>query len=76
MAPSFDDDYKLLGLNIAYYRHLRGLTQTQLAEKICMSSSYLSKIECGNYHKSVSLTMILTIAYGLDVKIEKLLTRR
>lgn len=76
MAPSFDDDYKLLGLNIAYYRRLRSLTQTQLAEKICMSSSYLSKIECGNYHKSVSLTMILTIAYGLDVKIEKLLTRR
>jgi len=76
MAPSFDDDYKLLGLNIAYYRRLRGLTQTQLAEKICMSSSYLSKIECGNYHKSVCLTMILTIAYGLDVKIEKLLTRR
>ena len=76
MAPSFDDDYKLLGLNIAYYRRLRSLTQTQLAEKICMSSSYLSKIECGNYHKSVSLTMILTIAYGLDIKIEKLLTRR
>ena len=76
MKPSYEKDYQLLGLNIAYYRRLRGLTQTQLAEKISMSPSYLSKIECGNYHKSVSLTMIMTIAYSLDVRVEKLLSPR
>jgi transcriptional regulator with XRE-family HTH domain len=76
MEPSFEEEYLLLGLNIAYYRRLRGMTQAQLAEKICMSTSYLSKIECGNYHKSVSLTMILTIARGLDVQVEKLLMPR
>ncbi len=76
MEPSFEEDYKLLGLNIAYYRRLRGFTQIQLAEKICMSSSYLSKIECGNYHKSISLTMILIIARGLDVHVEKLFMQR
>ena len=76
MEPSFEEDYKLLGLNIAYYRRLRGFTQIQLAEKICMSSSSLSKIECGNYHKSISLTMILIIARGLDVHVEKLFMQR
>ena len=76
MEASFEKDYKLIGLNISYYRRLRGLTQTQLAEKIHISPSYLSKIECGNYHKSVSLTTIIAIAYGLDVTIDKLLSSK
>jgi transcriptional regulator with XRE-family HTH domain len=76
MEPSFENEYQIIGRNIAYYRRIRGLTQEQLAEKIPMSSSYLSKIECGNYHKSVSLSMILAIAYGLDVDISKLLQKR
>ena len=76
MEPSFEKEYQTIGRNIAYYRRLRGLTQEQLAEKIPMSSSYLSKIECGNYNKSVSLSMILAIAYGLDVDISKLLQKR
>jgi transcriptional regulator with XRE-family HTH domain len=76
MEPSFEKEYQIIGRNIAYYRRIRGLTQEQLAEKIPMSSSYLSKIECGNYHKSVSLSMILAIAYGLDVDISKLLQKR
>jgi len=76
MEESFEKDYKLIGLNISYYRRLRSLTQTQLAEKIHISPSYLSKIECGNYHKSVSLTTIIAIAYGLDVTIDKLLSSK
>ena len=76
MEPSFEKEYQTIGRNIAYYRRLSGLTQEQLAEKIPMSSSYLSKIECGNYNKSVSLSMILAIAYGLDVDISKLLQKR
>ena len=76
MKHSFEKNYKILGLNIAYYGRLRGLTQAQLAEKIYISPSYLSKIECGNYHKSVSLTTIMTIAAGLEVTIDKLLMPR
>lgn len=33
-----------IGLKVAYYRKLNGLTQEQLAEKISLSSRYISKL--------------------------------
>lgn len=37
--------YRLTGLNIAYYRNLRGMTQEQLGDKLNMEQSHISKIE-------------------------------
>lgn len=36
---------KLIGLKIAYYRKLRGLSQMRLAEKINISRTHMSRIE-------------------------------
>ena len=61
--------YKQIGGKIAYYRRLKNLTQVEFAKKINISTSYLSKIECGNYPKSVSLSVLIAIANGLDIEL-------
>lgn len=65
--------YKQIGRKIAYYRRLKNLTQAELAQKINISTSYLSKIECGNYPKSVSLSVLMAIACGLGIELYLLL---
>ena len=52
MHGRFKENYKIIGMNIAYYRRWRDLTQEELAAKGSISHSYLSKIECGNYNKA------------------------
>lgn len=59
--------YKMIGLKIAYYRKMRGYTQGQLAGKIGISTTYLGQIERGNNGKSYSLETLLSIAVGLDI---------
>ena len=39
------EKYKSLGLNIAYYRKAKGLSQSELAEKIDISRTHMSRIE-------------------------------
>ena len=59
--------YKEIGLKIAYYRKKKGYTQAQLAEKIGISSNYLSLIECGNKGNSYSMETLFKIAEALDI---------
>ena len=66
--------YKMIGLKIAYYRKMRGYTQGQLAGKIGISTTYLGQIERGNNGKSYSLETLLSIAVGLDIDINLLLS--
>ncbi len=61
--------YKQIGRKIAYYRRLRDLTQEQLARRVNISVSTLGKIECGKYNKSLSLSMLMNIAEGLNIKL-------
>lgn len=68
------DEYMRLGLNIAYYRKLKGLTQLQLAEAINISRTHMSNIEAPNVPTSVSLDTLFDIADKLEVTIDKLLT--
>lgn len=64
------DEYKKLGLNIAYYRKERGLSQMQLADMIDISRTHMSRIE--NNDCAVSLDVIFRIAKSLDVPVAKL----
>ncbi len=64
--------YQQLGLNIAYYRKLCGLTQRQLAEEIHVSRTHLSNIEAPNMHTSVSLDLLFDIADVLEIPLAKL----
>lgn len=60
--------YRQIGAKIAYYRTIRGLSQEELADKIALSKSTLSKIERGKYNSGLSVATLLDIADGLDVE--------
>jgi len=66
--------YQTLGLNIAYYRKLRGMTQEQLAEKAGIERSRVSKTEIAWI--GTSLDTIFKIADALEVEPYKLLMER
>lgn len=66
-------EYKMIGLNIAYYRKLKGLTQLQLAESINISRTHMSNIEAPNMPTSISLETLMDIADVLDIPVEQLL---
>lgn len=43
----FAEKYRSIGLNILYYRRLKGLSQEALSIKAGLTRSYISKIERG-----------------------------
>lgn len=45
MKSTFRSEYTKLGLNLSYYRKLRGYTQEQLAEMVDLELNFISKIE-------------------------------
>lgn len=69
MREKYRENYRLLGLRIAYYRKVRGYTQEQLAEMIGKSWSFLSQIEANNGAnlKGISLETLFSIAEVLQV---------
>ena len=62
--------YKQLGLNIAYYRKQRNISQIQLAELINISRTHMSRIETANC--AVSLDVVFDICDVLHVSPAKL----
>lgn len=64
--------YRQLGLTIAYYRKLRGITQIQLAEYANLSRTHISNLEAPNMPTSISLSALFDIADALDVPVGKL----
>ncbi len=60
------EKYKRLGLNIAYYRKKKGLSQIELAEKINISRTHMSRIETADC--AVSLDVAFDICDALGVK--------
>ena len=68
--------YIQIGLNIAYYRKLRGLTQEALCEIVNISRTHLSNIEAPNVEKNVSLEVLFDIADALDVSLADLVELR
>jgi transcriptional regulator with XRE-family HTH domain len=76
MTGRHENRYLQLGLNIAYYRKLKGLTQIRLAEIAGISRTHISNIEAPGVEKSVSLNVIFDIAEALGVEPGKLLELR
>ena len=70
MQKEHNEEYRKLGLNISYFRKERGLSQMQLAEKIDVSRTHMSRIE--NNDCAVSLDVIFSIAKALDIPVHKL----
>lgn len=61
METDFANRYKNPGINIAYYWKLRGLTQMQLAEKVEISRTHMSRIESAEC--AASLDTIFRLSY-------------
>lgn len=74
MHERFRENYRLLGLKIAYYRKKKGYTQEQFAELIDKSLSFVGQIEANNgvAVKGISLDTLFTISETLDVSMAKL----
>ena len=72
MEHEFEQEFRMLGLKIAYYRKANNLTQQQLAEKLGTSTSYIGSIE-SKTHKPISLTTLFRIAKALDTPPSKFL---
>lgn len=66
------NEFRLLGLTIAYYRKLRGLTQAELAEATNLSRTHISNIEAPNGKTSISLNKLFDIAGVLEVPVKDL----
>ena len=73
MKTIYADKYRQIGLKIAYYRKLRGLTQEQLAEKLELSPAFIGHVEAPNVNKAVSLDTLFDIASVLEVSPHKFL---
>ena len=76
MTEQRANQYRQLGLTIAYYRKLRGLTQLQLAEYTNLSRTHISNLEAPNMPTSISLESLFDIADILEVQIGKLFELR
>lgn len=74
--PKHEREYKMIGLNVAYYRKLNGISQLQLAEKIGVSRTHVSNIEAPNMPTAVSIETLLEIADALKIPAKSLLDFR
>lgn len=66
MRTDQHEKYKRLGLNIAYFRKDKHLSQSQLAEFINISRTHMSRIETADC--AVSLDVIFDICDVLKIK--------
>ena len=74
MREDYRERFRILGLRIAYYRKMRGMTQEQFAEAIGRSVSFVSQIEANNAAevKGVSLETRFLMSEKLGVSMARL----
>lgn len=74
MKEDFRGKFRILGLKIAFYRKLAGMTQEQFAESIGRSVSFVSQIEANNGAeiKGISLETLFVISEKLNVPLSRL----
>lgn len=70
----YREQFRTLGLRIAFYRKKAGWTQAQFAEEVGCSQGYLSRVEANNGKQiaGISLSMLFRMAEVLDVPVAKL----
>ena len=73
MKSIYAEQYRQIGLKIAYYRKLRGLTQEELAEQVGLTPAYIGHLEAPNISKALSLDTLCDIAAVLEVAPQKFL---
>lgn len=73
MKSDYSEKYIRLGLKIAYYRKLRGMTQEQFAEAVERSWSFIAQVESTGRVTGVSLETLFKMAEVLQIPPSKLL---
>lgn len=73
MKQIYADKYRQIGLKIAYYRKLRGLTQEELAEQVGLAPAFIGHLEAPNIAKALSLDTLFDISVALEVSPYKFL---
>ena len=69
MKQDYYEQYRMIGARIAYYRKIHGLSQLELAEKVNISRTHMSRIETAEC--AVSLDVLFCIAETLQEDIYK-----
>lgn len=64
------DKYKKLGLNIAYYRKLRGYTQAELARLLQIDRTHMGNMELAA--TGTSLDLLFHLSDALEIPVYKL----
>ena len=73
MKTIYKEQYRQIGLKIAYYRKLRGLTQEELAEQVGVTPAFIGHLEAPNISKALSLDTLFDTAAVLEVPPHKFL---
>lgn len=73
MKRKHSNKHKALGIRIAYFRKLKGLTQEQLAEKLGKSAGYIGAVEAMNVERAISMDLLFDISELLEVPAHRLL---
>ena len=63
------NEVQMIGLRIAYFRKLNGMTQRELADQLGINKNYLSHIESGSPDKVVSLPLLIRISKALNIEL-------
>jgi len=67
-----NEKYRQLGLNISYYRKMKGLSQEKLADAVHISRGHLSHIEAPNMSSSFSIATLFDISDALEIEPKQL----
>jgi transcriptional regulator with XRE-family HTH domain len=70
MKDKFYLEYRNLGLSVAYFRKVKGLTQEQLAEKMNVNFETISRIE--NANTGISSDMLFELSKALKIPLSEL----
>lgn len=61
-----------IGLNVAYYRKLKSLSQQELSEKANINRTTIANIESADKHYGMTLNTVYRLAEALGIPIKKL----
>ena len=70
MKDIYKADYLKLGLKIAYYRKIKGMTQEQLAEMVGVRRETIMRLEKAQYNPSLKLA--IDISRAVEAPIEEI----
>ena len=73
MKKIYQEQYRQIGLKIAYYRRLRCMTQEELAEQVDLTPAFIGHLEAPNITKVLSLDTLFDIAAVLQIPPHKFL---